>query len=73
MPESTISSKNQIVTPKEAREALGIKAGDKLVLVVRSSSVIIFKKPESPHASIRGLAKQLYPDGYLKKERRSWD
>jgi AbrB family looped-hinge helix DNA binding protein len=37
MPQATLSSKNQIVIPKEAREALGVKAGDKLLAVDRPS------------------------------------
>jgi AbrB family looped-hinge helix DNA binding protein len=38
MSESTLSRQNQIVIPKDARQALGIKAGDKLLLVVRGDS-----------------------------------
>lgn len=73
MVEATLSAKNQIVIPREAREALGLEAGDKLLIVVRGSRVIVLQKPELPHAAIRGLAKRPYPDGYLKKERQSWD
>lgn len=73
MAESTLSSKNQIVIPREAREALGVEAGDKLLIVVRGSRVIVLQKPALPHSAIRGLAKRTYPKGYLKKERRSWD
>jgi AbrB family looped-hinge helix DNA binding protein len=72
MVESTLSAKNQIVIPKAAREALGIKAGDKLLVVVRGDNVIVLQKPESHRTAIRGLAKRAYPAGYLKKERRSW-
>jgi AbrB family looped-hinge helix DNA binding protein len=32
---------NQIVIPKEARGALGVKAGDKLLVVVRGDQVIV--------------------------------
>lgn len=73
MPEVTLSTKNQIVIPREAREALGVKAGDKLTVVVNGSRVIVLQRPERHHAAIRGLAKHSYPSGYLKKERRSWD
>lgn len=73
MAEATLSSKNQIVIPREAREALGVKPGDKLVVVVRGGRVIVLQKPSSPHAAIRGIARRRYPDGYLEKERRSWD
>jgi AbrB family looped-hinge helix DNA binding protein len=71
--EATLSSKNQIVIPREAREALGVKAGDKLLVVVQGESVIVMQKPKSYRVAIRGLGRGVYPDGYLEKERQSWD
>ena len=73
MKEATVSAKNQIVIPREAREALGVKAGDKLLVIVRSRHVIILQKPKSHTAAIHGLARGMYPKGYLRKERKSWD
>jgi len=73
MVEATLSTKNQIVIPREAREALRVKAGDKLVVVVRGETAIVLKKPDSYHTAIWGLARGAYPNGYLRKERRSWD
>lgn len=73
MAEATLSSKNQIVIPREAREALRVKAGDKLLVVVRGDKVIVLQKPTSPRAAIRGLTRGTYPAKYLQKERRSWD
>lgn len=72
MAEATLSSKNQIVIPREAREALGVKAGDKILVVVQSNKVLVLQKPKSYEAAIRGLARGLYPKDYLKKERASW-
>ena len=72
MAEVTLSSKNQIVIPREAREALNVKAGDKLLVVVRGDKVIILERPKSFAAAISGIA-QPYPQDYLKKERESWD
>ena len=57
MAEATLSSKNQIVIPKEAREALGVKPGDKLLVVVEGDTVTIRPKPKSYHEAIRGLMK----------------
>ena len=71
--QSTLSSKNQVVIPKNVREALGIKAGDKLIFVQQSDKVFMLQKPESFSVAIRGLAKSTYPKRYLEKERRSWD
>ncbi len=71
MTEATLSTKNQIVIPREARKALGVKAGDKLLVVVRGDRVIVLQKPSSHYEAIRGLSAR-YPNGYLKKERQSW-
>jgi AbrB family looped-hinge helix DNA binding protein len=71
--EAILSSKNQIVIPKEAREALGVKAGDKLLVVVHGKKLIILEKPKSFAEAIRGLARKPYPEDYLQKERDSWD
>ena len=73
MTEATLSAKNQIVIPREAREALQVKPGDKLLVVVRGERVIVLQKPKSHRAAIRGLARGVYPSTYLKKERQSWD
>lgn len=73
MSEATLSIKNQIVIPREAREALGVKAGDKLLVVVRGSRVIVLQKPRAHHAVLRGLARDGYAADYLQRERHSWE
>jgi AbrB family looped-hinge helix DNA binding protein len=73
MAEAKLSAKNQIVIPCEAREALQLKPGDKLLVVVRGNRVIVLQKPRSFARAIRGLAKGVYPKDYLTKERESWD
>jgi AbrB family looped-hinge helix DNA binding protein len=72
MAEATLSSKNQIVVPKDAREALGIGAGDKLLIVVRENCLLVMPKPKSFAKALRGAARGVYPKNYLKKERESW-
>jgi AbrB family looped-hinge helix DNA binding protein len=71
--EAIVSAKNQIVIPREVREALGVKAGDTLLVVVQGATVILLQKPKSHRAAIRGLARGAYSKNYLRKERRSWD
>jgi AbrB family looped-hinge helix DNA binding protein len=71
--EATLSARNQIVIPREAREALGLKPGDKVLVVVRSGRLIVLRKPKSYCVAIRGLACGKYPKDYLQKERQSWD
>ena len=57
MAEATISSKNQIVIPRQAREALQLKPGDKILVVVRGARVLVLQRPKSHHDAIRGLAR----------------
>ncbi len=67
-----LSSKNQIVIPKEAREAMHIKKGDELLIVTKDNMTIIMQKPASYREALAGLGKGIYKKDYLKKERRSW-
>lgn len=73
MTEATLSAKNQIVIPREAREALGLKPGDKILVVVKGAQVLVLQKPESYHVVTRGLARSRYPKNYLRKERQNWE
>jgi AbrB family looped-hinge helix DNA binding protein len=67
-----LSSKNQIVIPKEARQAMGVKGGDELLVVVKNDLTLVMPKPKRYARTLRGPAKTLYPAGYLERERRSW-
>jgi len=73
MTEATLSAKNQIVIPREAREALRVKPGDKILVVVRGGDVLVLQKPKSYHAAIRGLGRSAYSKSHLQKERQSWE
>src|SRR5690349_7922240 len=67
-----LSSKNQIVIPKEARQAMGVKVGDELLIVVKNDLTLVMPKPKRYACRLKGLAKGTYPSGCLKRERRSW-
>jgi len=73
MAEVTLSSRNQIVVPREAREALRVHPGDKLLIVVRGNTVVILPRPRSWTKALRGLANEPYSESYLNEERDSWD
>jgi AbrB family looped-hinge helix DNA binding protein len=73
MAQAKISSKNQIVIPREARQALDLKAGDKVLVVVRGKRVLVLQKPVSHRVAVRGLAGSGYPSRHVQKERQSWD
>jgi len=73
MAEATLSSKNQIVIPKEAREALGLNPGDKLLVTVHNGKIMVMERPAKYHLAIQGLVPPgFYGPHYLKKERASW-
>ena len=49
------STKNQIVIPREIRNALGVKAGDRLLVVSRGDTVILLRKPKKYSKAIAGM------------------
>ncbi len=73
MAEATLSTKHQIVVPKEAREALGVKAGDRLMVVTRGATVVLLPKPASHAEALRGLGQGVFEGGHVRKEREGWE
>ena len=69
-----LSSKNQIVVPREAREALGLRPGDRLVVSVRDDGVVeMRRRPGDPAGELEGLLllvadsndeRQLWPEAH---------
>ncbi|MFQ5702055.1 MAG: AbrB/MazE/SpoVT family DNA-binding domain-containing protein [Acidobacteriota bacterium] len=58
-----LSSKHQIVVPREAREALDLKPGDRLLVTVRDRSVIeLEREPADLVAELDGLFASLGPE-----------
>lgn len=55
--QSVVSVRGQTVIPKEVRQALGIKPGDKLSWVVKGRSASVFVIPEDPVRALRGVLK----------------
>ncbi len=72
MREVKLSSKNQIVIARDIRNALGVKTGDRLLVVPRGNTVILLRKPKKYSKAIAGSGKDLYSSNYLAKERKSW-
>ena len=67
-----LSSKNQIVIARDIRDALGVKAGDRLLVVPRGNTVILLRKRRRYSKAIAGTGKDLYGSNYLAEERESW-
>jgi AbrB family looped-hinge helix DNA binding protein len=53
----TVSSKYQIVLPKKARQLLGVKAGQKMVVIAYDNRIVLV--PERPIQEARGSLKRL--------------
>lgn len=67
-----LSSKNQIVLPREARDAMRLKGHDELLVVVKGNLAVIMPKPKSHRGALAGAGKGVYGKTYLKRERKSW-
>ncbi len=65
MAHTTISSKYQVVIPKEVRERLHLKPGQKLAVIVRGN--VISLVPELPLEELRGYLKGMNTDGLREK------
>lgn len=72
----TVSSKYQIVIPREAREKLNLKTGDKLIIKADNEKIIIYPQPKSYAKYSLGLGKEIWQGidaaEYVKKERQTW-
>jgi len=72
----TVSSKYQIVIPREAREKLDLKAGDKLIIKANDEKIVIYPQPKNYAKYALGLGKEIWQDidatEYVRKERETW-
>jgi AbrB family looped-hinge helix DNA binding protein len=72
----TLSSKNQIVVPKEAREKLRIGPGDKLLVLTKDDRVVLIPRSKNFVSRMKGLHKDIWgdldTDAYIDQERESW-
>ncbi len=71
-----VSSRYQISIPSRAREALGIAAGDRLLVDVQDGLLVLVPQPDNYVSAMAGLHQEIW-DGidttaYLREERASW-
>ena len=52
----TVSSKYQVVLPKEIRACVPLRVGEKLAVIVKEGIISLF--PDRPLASLRGFLKE---------------
>jgi len=71
-----VSSKYQIVIPRDARERLNLKVGDKLIIKANNEKIIIYPQPKSYAKYSLGLGKEIWQGidatEYVRKERQTW-
>lgn len=71
-----VSSRYQIVIPKEVREALDIRPQDTLLFLIDGKTVHMRPRPDSFTQKLRGLHQHVWPDDldrWLHKERATWE
>jgi len=65
MDETTVSSKYQVVIPKRIRESVGVKPGQKLMVIAKHG--IIHLVPLRELDELRGIARGANIEGYREK------
>lgn len=55
MPKTKISSRGQIVIPKEIREKLNLSPGQKLEIYEEEDRIVLVTVPEDPVSSLKGM------------------
>jgi AbrB family looped-hinge helix DNA binding protein len=72
----TMSRKNQIVVPREAREKLHLKAGEQFLVLCKEDRIVLIPKPRSFVEKMAGLHKEVWTEtdteGYLNDQREGW-
>jgi AbrB family looped-hinge helix DNA binding protein len=71
-----LSSKYQIVIPKEARKYAGLKTGDKLMVEGTGGKIILWKAPADYTEYMAGLHKEIWKkvdvEKYISALRKDW-
>ena len=73
-----LGARNQMVLPKDAREALGVKPGSRVVVIVEEKSVRLLPEPENWTDYIYGLGADVWAtlgggEQFLQEERAAWE
>jgi AbrB family looped-hinge helix DNA binding protein len=71
---ATLSSKIQIVIPREASETLSLSAGDEVLVLCKPDRVVIVPKPKKFAKHMAGLHREVWrrAEAYLQDERNAW-
>jgi AbrB family looped-hinge helix DNA binding protein len=66
--ETTISSKFQVVIPKDVRRKLGLRPKQKLLVMEKAG--ILYMIPQQPLEELQGFAESVAVEGYREKGER---
>jgi AbrB family looped-hinge helix DNA binding protein len=71
----TMSSKNQIVVPREAREKLKLHPGSRFLVLCKEDRIVLIPRPDDFVKQMAGLHKDSWvsADDYLEGERENWE
>lgn len=73
----TMSSKNQIVVPREAREKLNLHPGSQFLVLCKEDRIVLVPRPDDFVKRLAGLHKGAWENAdakeYLERERESWE
>ena len=78
MATARLSTKHQIVIPKEIREKLKLKNGQRIsIYPIDEDTAMILKEPVDPVKALEGLGADIWKklggtDKYIREERASW-
>ncbi len=64
----TVSPKYQVVIPKEARERMHLKKGQKMIVIVKNGILSLI--PDRPLVDLKGFIKGMSPRGLREKKNR---
>lgn len=69
-----LSSKHQVVIPQAARDAMGLQAGDELLVLCKADRVVMLPKPKRFTRKLAGLHREIWhgASAYLADERDAW-
>ena len=68
----TLSRRNQVDIPQEAREKLGVGPGARLQVLVKEDRIVFMPEPANFLKRSSGRHKAMWGKGYLERERRGW-
>lgn len=73
----TMSRKNQIVVPREAREKLHLQPGQQLLVLSKDDRIVLIPRPANFTEKMSGLHKEVWQgidtEDYLASERDRWN